>query len=524
MLFVTASFAGVATDANAQTVNPSEVSDAPDALVLTPPEYGTLQPPAAEGLTLIDPVFSTPILRLTHAKNAGAQLITHDYARAAALNDDDSLVLVHNAGQYMVFTSDGQKLADLPGVAGRYAEPRWMHGEPSSIMYLSGNRVMRMDVRTLESREIAAFPEYTRVYSGEEQDISEDGRHYALLGQVSGKDVEAFILDIHTGTTGPRLDLRNAPRTLNWIATSPDNELVLAWNHPFGTGRQQGVELYDANMNFVRQLAPWMSHGDICRNAAGEALYVQSNAASPTPYQNEHWMVGHRLADGVEIPLQKLTWEQVPHVSCNRPGASEWALVSLYLPSNPSAAAFAPFDNEVYQLALDGSQRVRRLFHHRSRPIGGSYFYESRASGSRSGRYAVFASNFGKSITGSADYTDTYLAALPVSESPNAPIADIPPEDAGNPGEPGTPIPSHDDKPVLLKKHSGPKPILVTEENVGELQSLRPGDTGPWLARSGSGCSSAGSANGPETTRFTAVGGFVALLGLMRIGRRRGRW
>src|SRR5690606_38715506 len=126
-----------------------------------------LTPPAAEGLTLLDPVFTTPILRLTNAKNQGVALITHDYARAAALNDDDSLVLVHSAGQYMVFTSDGRKLTELPGVAGRYAEPRWIHGDPTSIMYLSGNRVMRMDVRTLESQEIAAFPEYTRIYSGE---------------------------------------------------------------------------------------------------------------------------------------------------------------------------------------------------------------------------------------------------------------------------------------------------------------------------------------------------------------------
>lgn len=416
----------LAVPAAAQTLDPTALILADEAPNLVPTQYRTLAPPAGEGAAMNDPVFETPILRLTDARAQRESMITHDYARASALNDDDTLVLVHDGGQFMLYSSAGKKLTDLPGVAGRYAEPRWLPGRPHEILYLSGNRVMRMDVGTLRSTEVARFPEYDLVYSGGEQDVSEDGDHFALMGSKSGRAVEAFILRLSTGQAGPRLDLRNVGNTVNWVAASHDLDLVVGWNPPYSTARYRGVEVYDSNMRFVRQLVAWMAHGDLCRDGNGDAVLVQSNAPSPAPHQNSHWLVSHRIRDGRETYLQRLTWEQVPHVSCNQRGPSSRAVVSLYVPYNPSASRFVAFDNEIYLLALDGSREVRRLAHHRSVPQG-SYFYESRASESRSGRYIVFASNFGKSLTGSADYTDTYLLPKPVNDGPIAASHPVPP-------------------------------------------------------------------------------------------------
>src|SRR5690606_36420139 len=152
---------------------------------------------------------------------------------------------------------------------------------------------------------------------------------------------------------------------------------------------------------------------------------------------------------------------------------------------------FVPFDNEVYQLALDGSRKVRRLFHHRSRPIGGSYFYESRASESRSGRYVVFASNFGKSQTGSPDYTDVYLAPLPVAESPGAPLHVVPP-----PYEP--PPVSWPGLPPSGAGAPGPEgaPRLLARDEARALREGRQAGAAPWLVRARTGCAAAGAPGG----------------------------
>jgi hypothetical protein len=68
-----------------------------------------------------------------------------------------------------------------------------------------------------------------------------------------------------------------------------------------------------------------------------------------------------------------------------------------------------PYTNEILQVRLDGIQ-VRRLLHHRSRPVN-SYGFQPRATVSRDGGKLVFTSNYDLSaILGySSDYTDAYF-------------------------------------------------------------------------------------------------------------------
>jgi hypothetical protein len=59
------------------------------------------------------------------------------------------------------------------------------------------------------------------------------------------------------------------------------------------------------------------------------------------------------------------------------------------------------FENEVIQIAMDGSQRIRRLFHHRSYIDNLSetsgYWAVPKPTISRDGRYIAFTSNWGNS-------------------------------------------------------------------------------------------------------------------------------
>jgi len=83
-------------------------------------------------------------------------------------------------------------------------------------------------------------------------------------------------------------------------------------------------------------------------------------------------------------------WSQGCHISLLADN-EEWALVSFYVGNKlPSSGVFR---NEIVQVATDGSQRVRRLAHHRT--VFKEYWDSPRACISRDGRFVVFTSNWG---------------------------------------------------------------------------------------------------------------------------------
>ena len=69
-----------------------------------------------------------------------------------------------------------------------------------------------------------------------------------------------------------------------------------------------------------------------------------------------------------------------------------WALSSRF--SISGGAVLNPFDNEIVQVATDGSDRVRRIAHHRS--LVSVYQDQPKASISRDGRYVASTSNWGQ--------------------------------------------------------------------------------------------------------------------------------
>ena len=68
-----------------------------------------------------------------------------------------------------------------------------------------------------------------------------------------------------------------------------------------------------------------------------------------------------------------------------------WVLSSRF--STSGGPVLNPFDNEIVQVATDGSNRVRRIAHHRS--VVSIFEDQPKASISRDGRYVAFTSNWG---------------------------------------------------------------------------------------------------------------------------------
>lgn len=76
------------------------------------------------------------------------------------------------------------------------------------------------------------------------------------------------------------------------------------------------------------------------------------------------------------------------------PGGSDaWMTASCFSPTG--GPVLQAFDNEIVQIATDGSNRVRRIAHHRSVVVNNNYAAQPKASVSRDGNFVTFTSNWG---------------------------------------------------------------------------------------------------------------------------------
>ncbi len=82
----------------------------------------------------------------------------------------------------------------------------------------------------------------------------------------------------------------------------------------------------------------------------------------------------------------------------------QWGMISRY--SLSGGPVLDTFDNEIFQVATDGSNRVRRIAHHRS--VALSYEAQPRANISRDGRFVAFTSNWGRA----GGRLDVYVAEI----------------------------------------------------------------------------------------------------------------
>jgi hypothetical protein len=93
----------------------------------------------------------------------------------------------------------------------------------------------------------------------------------------------------------------------------------------------------------------------------------------------------------VSILDLKNDWTNASHVSCLADD-EKWCVISFYewKPANKEG----PFHSEIVQVATDGSQRVRRLAHHRG-VMNQEYWNCPFANISRDGKFIAFGSNMG---------------------------------------------------------------------------------------------------------------------------------
>ncbi|MFP3941251.1 MAG: hypothetical protein ACLF0P_13155 [Thermoanaerobaculia bacterium] len=380
-----------------------------DEQVHTPPDYYSFKPPAVGG-SYTDPVFGSEIVRMSdglatsdQADGGKVTYAMNEYATMSAVNDDGSWIILQHDSYFALYDGQGRYVRDLPLAVSAGSEPRWSRKDPNVFYFINGNTLKRHDVSSGSTSVVRTFSEYGRVSGKGESDICFDGDHLVL----SGDDNHIFVYEISSDTKGPVLE--TGGRGFDSLYITPDDNVTVSW-YAHGSSRYNGIELYDRSMRFQRQLTTAGGHMDMTRDTDGSEVLVWTNAADKQPIC-DNGIVKVRLSDAKQTCLLELPWSLAVHISCSDGDGS--CIVGTYIPSDPSPGGNWPvYGGELLQVMLDGSE-VRRLAHHRSRPMNG-YNYTPRASVNRDGTRLVFSSNYGLQEQSGypTEYSDAYLIEL----------------------------------------------------------------------------------------------------------------
>jgi hypothetical protein len=385
-----------------------------------PPFYDTFLPPAV-GTSYVDPAFGISIKRLSNAmymsNNAaggGLTSVSTEYSTASPWNRDNTWLILQHFSYFGLYDGTGNYVRDLPYAVHASSEPRWSRSEANVLFFVNGNKLMKVDVVSGATTLVKAFSEYGSISGKGESDISADGDHFVFAGD----NRYVFVYEISTAIKGQVLD--TAGRAFDQLYVATNGSVAVGWIAN-GASRFQGVELFDRNMTFQRQLTHAIGHMRLTHDTNGDDVLIWTNSNDAQPIANcQNGIVKVRLADARQTCLIELDWSLAVHITAA--DGDGWAIVETYAPNE--ASAWAPYTNEILRVKLDGTES-RRLLHHRSRPVN-SYEYQPRASVSRDGTRLVFTSNYNlQRLFGYPKlYTDAYLAMLPTLTPPEVSIGD----------------------------------------------------------------------------------------------------
>jgi len=361
--------------------------------------------PVGSGQTYTDAIFGTPVKRLSDAfrsPQSGVSLpfVMTEYATVAPFNQDNSRLILQHGSYFGLHDGAGNFIRLLPAAISASSEPRWSRSNARVLYFVSGNRLSQHNVDSGATSVVHTFSEYGSISGKGESDICFDGDHFVFVGD----NREVFVYEISTGRKGAVLN--TGGRGIDSVYITPGDQVTITWLQA-GNGRYNGIELFDRDMRFQRQLARAGGHMDVGRDADGQGVLLWANAADPAPVC-DNGVVKIRLSDANQTCLVTFNWNLAVNVAAT--DNSGWVYVATYAPGDPDPlnGAWPTYTNEILQVRLDGSA-VRRLAHHRSRPLNG-YNYTPRPSVSRDGTKMVFSSNFGMQQSGyPTEYADAYL-------------------------------------------------------------------------------------------------------------------
>lgn len=381
-----------------------------DTTVRTEPALPTY--PAAGG-KYTDAVFGTQILRVTDAVNEpdvgsekGANVA---YSYWPSLNSNNTRIQFRVRAGYsrarfytfdpITFTSSatGTLLSSPPAGLQEYGLV-WDTDEPD-IIYGPGNYVLsRINVASNTSSTLKDFSGrgHTGGYITQISKSKDDNcfaGSYETADTPNGywvwkRDTDTVLLE---NTSKASLDEVQIDKTCAYLTIKIVGGNAEVWD--LGTGLQVGSTL-TGNTAF--------NHSD-----TGDATAVTHRPAN-TSLGYRSLTTPTTITD--MLPCLTNGWSYTTrqdHFSMTATNQL-WMVASRY--KSDGSGVTAAFDNEIVQVATDGSCRVRRIAHHRS--IATNYESQPKANSSMDGQFVVFTSNMGNS-TGRRDVFVVKIQAAP---------------------------------------------------------------------------------------------------------------
>ncbi|HXJ44789.1 MAG TPA: hypothetical protein VNH18_36215, partial [Bryobacteraceae bacterium] len=237
------------------------------------PNYDTFVPPTV-GVTYVDPTFGSTIKRVSNAlgtpnADAGGKLtwIQNEYSTMSPFNSDNSKFILVHQSYFALYDGSGFYIHDLPLEVNSSSEPRWSRKDNVTLYYHSGNRLKSYNISTGEIAVVHTFSEYSSISGNGEMDISSDGDHFVYCGDSR----YIFVYQISTDKKFTVFD--TAGRSFDSEYITPNNNVIVSWTQS-GTVRYTGQELFDINMNFLRQVGHADGHKDVTRDSNGSEVLV----------------------------------------------------------------------------------------------------------------------------------------------------------------------------------------------------------------------------------------------------------
>ena len=374
-------------------------------LILTPAPL-PLQP---VGTPFTDPTFGSVLRRVSDTSAQGG-FETQIYNQLQAFSPDNSYLLLDSSNGFIVRRTTDFSLVNGLDTSG-WNDPRWHPAKPHTIVHFDSNddaliRLQFINIENLQTTTVWTFPsEYSYIRVPQSFDeLSRDGRWLAGMATRNDGAAVIFALDLKNlifGAQLPLADLYAGPCQPDpeWGEIEPDwigvsslgNYLVVQWVRD-GTARCSGLETFNIQTgNFTGRVSDHHHHGDLGLDSDGVTEFFMTSEDS-SPLDHDRPAISMRLLPGnatVSPPifLTVVDWSDEDHISCQGPNG-----VCLVSWGSTGGAYDYPFEKELFLQYTSGS--VFRFVHHRSSQCG--YWVQARASMSRDGRYAVFASDWGE--------------------------------------------------------------------------------------------------------------------------------
>jgi hypothetical protein len=410
----TGTVTGAGSVAPAELVPPNFAAGVTDDRSI--PETRVTLPPA--GSSFIDPDFHTKIIRLTHARDLGAQSCVHSYSTVPAFNVDSTRVLVSCGGEARLYTFD--KATDRPSPAGTLTdgqavtvnwESAFWSGVSPSILYVLGGasgerltKLYRVDVTRHDASRFTVMHDFAGAWRGTwnlwQLSRSEDdkvftfhardaaGRYYKTGAYLHTRDQLVTFPDGNFDVDETYVE--KGGRTINVTGKGGQEFTVKVWDPWTNTVVATITDTAENKMGGHYDLgATYWVNGD--RYQTGELVRTWTGLTAPRN-------VFQYKMPGAGGP----NWGVADHVSMRNADES-FFLVSTY---GGAAASWPAFQREIVLVKTNGSG-FSRVAHTRSAGVADPYWSQPRAVIDRSGHYVVFTSDHGTS------QNDVYILKLP---------------------------------------------------------------------------------------------------------------